>query len=635
MSKARLTLLSGLFDHMVVQRTDAKSAVLNFSGNSPIAGQLSVSVRKGRSRAQSFQCGQVKAGRFEAKAGRLPVGGPYELTVTVEAGDGRLAVAVVKDVLVGDVWLLGGQSNMQGCGLLASAAKPHPQVRAFFMDDRWAVARDPIHNLWDAVDPVHVAINGGNAIPPATDWGTGPGPAFGQEMFRLTGVPQGLIACAHGGTSMAQWNPLLKKEGGGSLYGAMLRRLRKNGGKAAGVIWYQGESDTGPDQVTVFTRRMGEFIRHLRHDTGDARLPFAMVQIGRLVDRVDPPGKSDWNAIQEQQRKLAGKIPFVAVVPSVDLPLDDAIHISGKGQNILGQRLALAMRQFTKPAGRSTLPAPVSVKIIDNPERTGGGAVRVSFSHLKGNLKSEGRPSGFSLLGAKGLLGADGGEIIYETRLQGRDVLLLSQWPPAILREGLLSYGSGANPYCNIYDAASAWPLPVFGPWPLGKPRLLSEFLKSWRVAWVDADLHPRGALPVIPDKEFQDFQTEGNFADLHARILGVKRGAFLLAGAFRVAEPMRLAASVGYDGPVQVWVDGKKVFEDLKGKPPAWPDEGTGRSFLASRGQHQVRVLLGADGGNSWGVFLRLQRLDVRPAGKEPAMPEWGDVSASASMKF
>lgn len=123
MSKAKLTLLSGLFDHMVVQRTDAKSAVLNFSGQSPIAGQLSVSLRKGRSRAQSLQCGQVKAGRFEAKTGRLPVGGPYELTVTVEAKDGRLAVAVVKDALVGDVWLLGGQSNMQGCGLLAAAGK--------------------------------------------------------------------------------------------------------------------------------------------------------------------------------------------------------------------------------------------------------------------------------------------------------------------------------------------------------------------------------------------------------------------------------------------------------------------------------------------------------------------------------
>ena len=41
-----------------------------------------------------------------------------------------------------------------------------------------------------------------------------------KEMLRRTGVPQGLIACAHGGTSMAQWSPKLKRLGGDSLYGA-------------------------------------------------------------------------------------------------------------------------------------------------------------------------------------------------------------------------------------------------------------------------------------------------------------------------------------------------------------------------------------------------------------------------------
>ena len=61
--------------------------------------------------------------------------------------------------------------------------------------------------------------------------GAGPGVSFANEMFRLTGVPQGLICCAHGGTTMAQWDPKLKKDGDNSLYGAMLNRVKRNGGE--------------------------------------------------------------------------------------------------------------------------------------------------------------------------------------------------------------------------------------------------------------------------------------------------------------------------------------------------------------------------------------------------------------------
>ncbi len=62
-------------------------------------------------------------------------------------------------------------------------------------------------------------------------------------MVEATGVPIGLVACAHGGTSMEQWNPAKKDEGGKSLYGSMLRQFQLAGGKVKGVLWYQGESD--------------------------------------------------------------------------------------------------------------------------------------------------------------------------------------------------------------------------------------------------------------------------------------------------------------------------------------------------------------------------------------------------------
>ncbi len=157
--------------------------------------------------------GTARGGKFEGRLSGLPVGGPYEITLTIPGNVPE--TLTVSDLLVGDVWLLGGQSNMEGCGFRKDRAKPHPLVRAFYMTDEWRVAEDPIHQLWAAVDWVH---NQGVKSPDPLERGVGPGVGFGQEMHRLSGVPQGLIACGHGGTSMSQWDPALKKEGGRSLY---------------------------------------------------------------------------------------------------------------------------------------------------------------------------------------------------------------------------------------------------------------------------------------------------------------------------------------------------------------------------------------------------------------------------------
>jgi len=88
----------------------------------------------------------------------------------------------VKDVLVGDVWVLGGQSNMEGCGRLSEAEMPEPFVRAFFMDDHWGLAKEPLHDLSIAIDPVHTDLNGGVRPAAKTFTGTGPGTAFGNEL---------------------------------------------------------------------------------------------------------------------------------------------------------------------------------------------------------------------------------------------------------------------------------------------------------------------------------------------------------------------------------------------------------------------------------------------------------------------
>ncbi len=79
----------------------------------------------------------------------------------------------------------------------------------------------------------------------------------------------------------------------------------------------------------------------------------------------------------------------------------------------------------------------------------------------------------------------------------------------------------------------------------------------------------------------------------------------------FECPQKMSLAALVGYDGPVRVWVDGKEIFHDPTGTNPARADAGRG-VFEAAPGKHELVVALGTNGGKAWGIYLRLERTDL-----------------------
>ena len=75
----------------------------------------------------------------------------------------------------------------------------------------------------------------------------------------------------------------------------------------------------------------------------------------------------------------------------------------------------------------------------------------------------------------------------------------------------------------------------------------------------------------------------------------------------------MKLAALLGYDGPMKVWVDGKLKFHDPEGIEPA-PCRARRRSkFTAGRGRHEVLIALGSNRGAAWGICLAFERLELR----------------------
>ena len=610
---------TGLFDNMVLQVNDSGLADCQFSGKCSASGKVILTVKNSKgiplTGFASVCAGEAKNGAFSGKIKGLKAGGPYNFDISVRGKDGSTYEnKTIKNVLAGYVWVAAGQSNMQGRGLLKDAAKPHPMVRAFYMDDRWAIAKDPIHNLWQCVDDVHVDLGVVREKRAKPIIGTGPAVAFAQEMFRLTGIPQGIIACAHGGTSMKQWSPSLKGLGGKSLYGATLRRVKKNGGKISGIIWYQGESDAQAESCPIYSENMKKLVFSFRKDLKNKNLPFVAVQLGRLINTFFQA--EYWNSIQDQQYRLLKKIKNFSVVPAVDLSLDDSIHISGKDQAVLGKRLAYAMYVVMNGKKAGLPPIQLDEKSIEMKSVPPNNYVHITlkFDNVAESLSvPDGiRPAGFSI--GDPVPGA----FIYDTEVKGNTVILKTNLSMSGIEGKSLYHGYGTDPYCNIKDKHGRL-IPVFGPVLLGKFRALTEMVTEWDISFpveipegIDAKLNGLKA-EHSAGLNWKPIKFETRFCDLHKKMEEFKGKDFIIwfSKKMKIPEQMKLAACLGYDGPVKLWIDEKEIFHDPEGVNPAWEDRSIVR-FNVEPGEHRILIALGSNKCRAWGIYFRIERLDV-----------------------
>lgn len=133
-------------------------------------------------------------GRWMAKLGPLGAGGPHELKVT------GTQTVTVSDVLIGDVWICSGQSNMEWSVAASNnpqqeiAAANHPKLRLFTVPKR--ISTEPqqtVNSQWQVCSPQ--VISGFSAV----------GYYFGRELHRELDVPVGLIHTSWGGTIAEAW----------------------------------------------------------------------------------------------------------------------------------------------------------------------------------------------------------------------------------------------------------------------------------------------------------------------------------------------------------------------------------------------------------------------------------------------
>ncbi len=447
--------IHGAVDDMVVQRDGDRAALpLTSTAAHPAA------IRALDGAGAEVACAELAPGAGGTLA--LPTGGPYR----VEATAGGQTELLAEGVLAGDVWLLAGQSNMYGYGLLAGGVEPpHPLVHMLDMARRWRPAEEPLHSDAHSPDPVHHQVyrEQGLDLEVARAWqrasGAGLGLSFARQMADATCVPVGLVPVAKGGSAIAEWSPGLRDRGGESLYGSMALSVAAAGGRLRGALWFQGESDTGTvEAARAYPHRLRELVAALRADHG-AGLRVLQVQICRnvLIGEADALA---WSLLRVAQ--AAEDTGVDGTVASLDVELDDPIHLGARGLQRIGRRLArLAL-------GRAET---IGVAAVERQGTLGPPPqtlhLRVELRGLRGGLAPRLHVPGFSVRTPSGAEV----NVVYRAEVLEDDphaVRLRLSGEPRTPGDALW-YGFGANPWCDLADAEDN-AVPAFGPIPLQGP---------------------------------------------------------------------------------------------------------------------------------------------------------------------
>ena len=601
-----MKIFTGLFDHMVMQRDSNNLSCQTVTGTCD--SNIDVIAKCFNEKGEVISECQTKSnsdGLFSLVIDTLPVGGPYNVVISSSTDDS----IAFGDILVGDVWILAGQSNMQGWGNLTNASPSDYNVRAFYMDDIWKIAKDPIHNLDYAKANIHWKIrklDPKTFTPNATPLkGVGPGVFLGVELFRKIGVPQGLIACSHGGSKIDQWDYLDKELGDDSLYGAMYNRFVKNGSRVRGVLWYQGCSDCQGHLIDSYKEKTKRFFEAVRKDFNDENLPVLMVQLATMIN--EPSNQQDYyySTIREAQRLISWEMDNVYLIPALDLELDDIIHISGKGHRILGRRLAEAALNAIDHPTAGVPPIKGNDIAIRESLYPGERNISVTFNNVVGNLHSNNTlPRGFNLHYPKRF----NRPTIKPFRviLDGNQAILTF---PSVHEVTTVSYGYGCAEGGNVCDEAGR-AIPAFGPIRFRNLPLATECVPNVMLSE-----------PYFEELKFEDissnFPSNLTYEKLARRdgfiypqvLLGQTYIRFIKWKLEVKAEKLYTLA-FGADGPFKFYMDDELVFEDSKCTNPIVMDEYTCEKVLTS-GVHEYKVALNVINGAAWGIHFRVKDLE------------------------
>ncbi len=374
-------------------------AVLQRGQNIPVWGTAKEGEKVTVELAGQTATTTAKGGKWKLELKPLEAGGPFSMKIS---GDNEVTV---NNLLVGEVWVASGQSNMEWT--LNQAFQPEVEKpKANFPEIRMITAKkaaslqplDQIEGSWQVCSPETV----GNFSAVAY--------YFARDLHAKLGVPVGIISTSWGGTPAQAWTSAEGFEGQrelkgyadqlkaaaekppengpgphfpSALYNAMIAPVVPYGMK--GVIWYQGESNAGQSKQyqTLFPAMIADW--RTKWKLGD--FPFLFVQIAPFNGQ--PP------EIREAQFLTLAKSKNTAMAVITDF--GDAKDIHPKQKEPVGNRLSLAARALAY-GEKIVYSGPLYKEM-----KVAGSEVAISFDHTGGGLVAkDGDLKGFTIAGADG-----------------------------------------------------------------------------------------------------------------------------------------------------------------------------------------------------------------------------------------
>lgn len=433
-------------------------------------------------KGKTYQTAATADGKWTIKMDKFTAGGPFEMLVKGAANQLN-----IKNILIGDVWVASGQSNMER-GMqtdVKNGYEINPQdqeIRFFYVPmskslqlkpDIEATAAASLNGKWIVCSPEIMkpewAWHGFSAI----------GYYFAAEIRRSVKVPVGMIGAYKGGTPAQAWISIdgLKKDvdfnkqyisrhdslvtgynsstrpdrdGGfgapANLFNAMVNPIVNYGIK--GVIWYQGESNG--DRLTDalnYKKLFPLLIQNWREKWNQGDFPFLWVQLANFKNETKTPSEGIWPWVREAQLKTLS-LPKTGMAVAIDV--GDAQDIHPKNKLDVGIRLALAARYLVyKEDIVYSGPTYESMKVKD-------GKIYLQFKNMgkgmrlfRNDVVLQEKEAAERILKGFGIAGKNGNFVWANAKIVNGQVVVSSDSVPDPVA---VRYNWADNPFGNLYN---------------------------------------------------------------------------------------------------------------------------------------------------------------------------------------
>jgi sialate O-acetylesterase len=370
-------------DHMVLQQ-QTEAAIW---GKAPAGKTVKVITSWDK---KSYTSGVDTEGNWKVRVKTPDAGGPY----TISVSDGQ--PLLLKNVMIGEVWICSGQSNMQMTmrgyrnqpvtgSNEAITGSANPLIRLFTVERKAnLMPMEDFTGKWLECQPENVADFS------ATAW------FFGQLVHKALGVPVGLIVSSWGGTRIEPWiseatikefdfiklpdknqTGTLSQQTPTVLFNAMIHPMV--GYAFRGALWYQGESNR--NEPGNYEKMMPGLVKSWRTAWGAGDFPFYYVQIAPY-----DYGSTGLSSafLREAQLKASSVLPNMGMACLLDAGEKDCIHPANK--KAAGERLAFLALAKTYGKGGFEYSGPVLKEM-----KVEGSLVYLTFDHAQNGLTTFGK----------------------------------------------------------------------------------------------------------------------------------------------------------------------------------------------------------------------------------------------------